>query len=179
MRFSRPNRWLVVTIALLASAAGAGSQQPAPAAAPACASAAYHYFDFWIGSWTVESPPGKAAGTNRIEPILGGCALQEHWRSARGSAGTSFSSYDASADRWHQTWVDDEGTLLLLDGGLRDGAMVLSGRTAAPNGGSVQHRVAWTRLDASGDRVRQLWESSKDGGATWSVEFDGTYTRRR
>jgi hypothetical protein len=26
--------------------------------------------------------------------------------------------------------------------------------------------------------VRQLWEQSSDGGATWTVAFDGTYTKR-
>jgi len=27
--------------------------------------------------------------------------------------------------------------------------------------------------------VRQLWEVSKDAGATWSVVFDGTYVPAR
>jgi len=26
--------------------------------------------------------------------------------------------------------------------------------------------------------VRQLWEQSVDGGKTWSVAFDGLYTRK-
>jgi hypothetical protein len=26
--------------------------------------------------------------------------------------------------------------------------------------------------------VRQVWESSTDGGKTWTVAFDGTYTAR-
>jgi hypothetical protein len=27
-------------------------------------------------------------------------------------------------------------------------------------------------------RVRQHWETSKDGGATWTTAFDGYYRRR-
>jgi hypothetical protein len=26
-----------------------------------------------------------------------------------------------------------------------------------------------------GGKVRQLWEASSDGGASWAVSFDGTY----
>ena len=29
------------------------------------------------------------------------------------------------------------------------------------------------------DRVRQLQEQSADGGKTWSVSFDGLYTRKK
>ena len=45
---------------------------------------------------------------------------------------------------------------------------------ADPKTGQRQRdRITWT---PNGDgTVRQLWESSTDGGATWSVAFDGTY----
>ncbi|MEP6678667.1 MAG: hypothetical protein ABJB78_05170 [Betaproteobacteria bacterium] len=42
--------------------------------------------------------------------------------------------------------------------------------------GKVMQRITWERL-ADG-RVRQLWESSKNGGTTWTVAFDGYYARR-
>lgn len=45
-----------------------------------CRAAEHHQFDFWIGVWdvTVVKEPGKpqAAGTNRIERVMGGCALE-------------------------------------------------------------------------------------------------------
>jgi hypothetical protein len=31
----------------------------------------------------------------------------------------------------------------------------------------------------AGGRVRQLWDSSADGGKTWKVEFDGTYAKKK
>ena len=34
-------------------------------------------------------------------------------------------------------------------------------------------RITWSK-NADGT-VRQLWESSTDGGTTWTVAFDGTY----
>jgi hypothetical protein len=36
-------------------------------------------------------------------------------------------------------------------------------------------RISWTPLPR-GD-VRQLWERSADGGRTWTVIFDGRYSR--
>ena len=147
---------------------------PSPAASP-CAAPESHQFDFWIGSWEVRTPQGRVAGTNRIEPILGGCALQEHWKGARGMSGTSINMYDPATGKWHQTWMDDHGTLLLLDGAFQGGKMILSGVTRSAGGASTQQRITWTPLQ--GGKVRQLWESSEDGGKTWSVVFDGEYTR--
>ena len=62
------------------------------AATPA-ASPSPHQFDFWIGEWEVRTPDGKPAGTSRIEAILGGSVIQEHWTGAKGGAGSSFISW--------------------------------------------------------------------------------------
>jgi hypothetical protein len=114
-------------------------------------------------------------GTNRITPILGGCALREEWTGTSGSVGTSYNAWDAASRRWHQTWVDNRGLLLLLDGGLADGKMVLRGERPGQGGGTVLHRISWEPLE--GGTVRQLWETSNNGGATWQVAFDGAYHR--
>jgi hypothetical protein len=73
--------------------------------------------------------------------------------------------------------VDNGGTLLNLEGGIEDGKMVLAGDTLDEKGMKVRNRITWTRVDA--DHVRQLWESSSDGGKTWEVAFDGMYTKRK
>lgn len=149
-----------------------------PAPASPCEAAEHRQFDFWLGEWDVTSD-GQPAGTNRIEVIEKGCALQEHWQGAGpgGISGTSFNIYDRQTRRWHQTWVDASGTLLQLDGGLVDGVMVLSGERPARNGkGVARHRISWTPNEDGS--VRQLWEASQDGGATWNVIFDGLYRPR-
>jgi hypothetical protein len=135
-----------------------------------CSAPEHRQFDFWIGDWEVRRPDGEVAGRNVIEPILGGCALRESWTGAKGMRGTSLNTYSALDGKWHQTWVDEEGTLLLLSGALRDGKMVLEGETP------VRHRITWSPLEDG--RVRQLWETSPDSGATWNVVFDGTYVPR-
>ena len=146
-----------------------------PAHPPACTSAEHRQFDFWIGDWNVTLPNGKFAGTNRIESILTGCVLRESWSGARGMHGTSYNIYDAAGHRWHQTWVDDFGNLLQLNGTFEDGKMVLSGEQKDSTGTSLQ-RITWT--PAGADQLRQLWESSSDGGKTWTVLFDGRYKRK-
>jgi len=40
----------------------------------------------------------------------------------------------------------------------------------------VRQRITWSR-EPDG-RVRQLWESSKDGGRSWTTVFDGLYVRQ-
>ena len=88
--------------------------------------------------------------------------------------GTSYNIYDAAHRRWHQTWVDDGGNLLQLDGAFQDGKMVLIGEQKSDSATTLQ-RITWT---PKGKEVRQVWDTSTDGGKTWSVVFDGTYRKK-
>lgn len=143
-------------------------------AGAACDDAAHRAFDFWLGRWQVHTAEGKFAGNNDIVSEYGGCVLHERYDTGRGYRGESLNIYDAARKSWHQTWVDSAGTLLLLEGGLRDGSMVLEGQTGAA-GQLTQHRIRWTpRADGS---VRQHWEST-DADGRWKTLFDGIYTRR-
>jgi hypothetical protein len=73
--------------------------------------------------------------------------------------------------------MDSTGGVLLLDGGMRDGAMVLEG-WGVGNDDDLdrvdRQRITWTR-DYEGAAIRQLWETSTDDGKTWTVAFDGRY----
>jgi hypothetical protein len=162
----------LMLLALWAAAAGAQTQPP-----PTCTSSEHRQFDFWIGVWDVYNPQGQQIGVNRIDSVLSGCVLEEHWESLRSAnRGTSYNIYDRRTGRWHQSWVDNGGSLLLLNGALHDGRMVLSGATAGRDGAETLNRITWTPVAT--DSVRQLWETSSDGGGTWSVAFDGMYVKR-
>lgn len=160
----------------------AQSQQPTsqpnarPSARPCGAKPEYRQFDFWIGEWDVQAG-GKQAGTNSVQLILGDCVIFENWTGAGGMTGKSFNIYNAAKGKWQQTWVDSSGNALELYGEFKDGAMRLAGEKPAPNGGKIIDRLSFFPLE--GGRVRQLWESSQDDGKTWSVVFDGLYTRRK
>lgn len=155
--------------ALLASSA-------ATAATP-CGDPKSREFDFWLGAWEVSlREGGKLAGWNDVVAILDGCVLQESWRGASGSAGTSLNFYDTQRRRWRQLWVWREGTTLELEGEYRDDRMVLAGESVEPDGKRKQNRITW--FDNPDGTVRQLWETSADGGKSWAVEFDGLYRAR-
>jgi|ERR1044071_2329689 hypothetical protein len=149
---------------------------PGVQAAPApCASAEHRQFDFWLGDWQVHRPDGSLAGLNRITQEYGGCVVHEHYANGKGYSGESLNTYDASRKVWHQTWVDSEGLLLVLEGHFTGKSMIMEGSTPQPDGSVAKQRITWT-LNGDGS-VRQLWESADAKGA-WSVVFDGLYTKK-
>ena len=164
-------RRMLLLVALLATIAVFAKDAPPAQKAPGCPAAESHQFDFWIGDWNVTLPDGTAAGHNRIEAILDGCALAEHWQGAKGLRGASYNAYDAPAKLWRQFWVDAQGNVLGLDGRFADGRMVLQSTSR----GKHVDRITWTP-NADGS-VRQLWETSEDSGATWVSAFDGLYRK--
>ncbi|HSC63802.1 MAG TPA: hypothetical protein VLD35_09225 [Caldimonas sp.] len=182
MKFLRApwrSRDLAALSALTLGAACAAAQTQPEAPAKACQSVEHRQFDFWVGHWEVFGPAGKKVGENRIELIADGCALLEQWTGQGGVTGKSLNIYDAVDRRWHQTWVDNGGTLLMLAGRLVDRSMVMSMTGPSPTDPqvTVQQRITWT--PAGDGSVRQLWELSSDAGTTWTVLFDGRYVRAR
>ena len=171
-----PNRFafLVAAGALVCSCC-AIAEDAKTAPPPTCDAAEYRQFDFWIGTWSV-TEGGQPAGHNTIESDLKHCALFESWGSVDGSRGRSINFYDRNRRHWHQSWMDDRGGALELEGGLIDGSMVLEGeRSNSKAGGAVHDRITWTpQRDGS---VRQHWETKKPGQPTWETVFDGIYKR--
>jgi hypothetical protein len=172
-------RALILAATIVALPVGLTAPQTPSSARPApCPRPEHRQFDFWVGDWDVTGRNGNKAGVNRIRPIHGGCALQEEWTGTSGFTGTSINAFDPSTAQWHQTWIGSDGVLLRLDGGMKEGSMELTGTTLGSDGARTLQRIRWTPLQGGPARVRQLWESSTDGGRTWSVVFDGTYTRK-
>jgi hypothetical protein len=167
-----------VILAVIASAVPAAAQQPA---AKACADdGAYGLLDFWLGDWVVYSGD-DIAGENRIEKILGGCAVAEFWVGSGGGEGQSLFFVDTDG-RWQQVWVTE---LAANPGGVKQKSHVdemtgdsvrFQGRISHPGLGSYLDRTTLTP-NADGT-VRQHIEVSTDGGETWKTTFDAVYVRR-
>ncbi len=178
---SGPRPAILILVAVLAAAAvaprGAVAQE-APPLTPAgpCEGKDYAALDFWIGSWEVLVQETKV-GTNRIEKILGGCAILEHWSDARGREGKSFFYRDPVAALWKQVWVTGSGSIKEKSLATRrdDGGVVFRGEIPRIDGGVFLDRTTLTPM--TGGRVRQVIEQSSDGGATWNVTFDAVYVR--
>ena len=137
---------------------------------PSCAAPEYRRFDFWAGDWDVFEIDGatKVART-RVDLILDGCVLREDYEGTNGSKGQSFSIYDASRKVWHQSWVTNRGKLLVIEGNIQAGAMVLSGVDHTADGKERQVRGTWKPVNGG---VRETAVTSTDAGKTWKLWFD-------
>jgi hypothetical protein len=139
---------------------------------------AFSALDFWIGEWTVHVAD-QQVGTNRIEKILNGCAVVEHWVDVGGGRGQSLFYYIPADDEWKQVWVTEQATVTggvkekRLVARLADGSVRFQGEIALPQAGSYLDRTTLTPLPEG--RVRQHIEVSRDGGATWTTTFDAEY----
>ncbi len=114
----------------------------------ACGAPQYRQFDFWVGTWEVTTG-APLKGANIVTREVGGCAVFENWHGAFGGRGRSMNVYDASDGRWHQQWVENSGFFpLRLDGGIKQGAMVMQGSYPDPFGTPTVFtaRYTWTPL---------------------------------
>jgi hypothetical protein len=143
-------------------------------------------FDYWLGVWDVRpygAPASTPASRNRITLEQDGCVLQEHWRSSprgpgAGYTGTSFTTFDRARGVWHQTWVDNTGSVAVMEGGLDAAGDLVLHAVSMPGDPDTARRRMTFRRQADGT-VRQLVERSTDGGTTWTTAIDLVYTRRR
>jgi hypothetical protein len=150
-------------------------------ARPCAADPNYRAFDFWIGEWDVQStgsargPLGSGA-SSVIERQLDGCVIQETWLPLGGvGAGRSFNIFNAVTKQWEQYYVDARGTITHYLGTFQpDGRLVFEANQFAST-----NRLRMTFFNKGPNEVRQLGETSTDGGKTWAVSFDLTYLRKK
>ncbi len=142
----------------------------------ACQAEHYRQFDFWIGNWEVFSRDGKKVGNNNISIAMNGCVLKEHYVSATGYEGESLNIYNKADNEWHQTWVDNTGLLLQLDGSWNGHSMTLFGKGKSASGQMIEHRIVW-KPQKNGD-VHQIWDISEDKGLHWKNSFFGVYKKK-
>ncbi len=133
-------------------------------------------FDFWIGDWDVFGPGGQKAGTSHIERSLDGCLLIENWEDRLGGTGKSFNTYNAGTKKWQQFWVESDGAVTSYEGEFRDGSMRFLGTNYTRKSAPAMVRMTFTPLD--GGKVRQMGESTSDGGKTWTTSYDLTYVKK-
>jgi hypothetical protein len=167
-------------VALL-GALNAGAATPAaPSAHAACAGVAeYHQLDFWIGDWDTfetDTPTGPSEARAHVDAIAEGCAIHELYEQTDGLIGDSILSYDPVRKQWQQTWVTNRGSIMVIFGNLKDGALVLEGESHLKNGSTVMQRITWERRDQG---VRESAVLSKDSGKTWQPAFDVLFRKHR
>lgn len=172
--FSRSAAAIVLAVlAALAAVPLAASDAP-------CAEPAFRQLDFWLGEWELTWPAGvdqpAGRGTNRVAKLLDGCVVEESFAAAGPSplVGRSVSTYDAARKVWRQAWVDNSGSFLDFEGSLeKDLALVHRGER---DGRPALSRMTWTNVRQ--DDLDWRWESSTDGGRTWTLRWLIHYVRK-
>jgi hypothetical protein len=164
---------IVLLVAFLAGThmAPAGISSVNSPISASCLPSAYREFDFWVGDWDVFDVGSPIVGNTkvaraRVDLILDSCVLREDYQGTDGHKGQSFTIFDGSRKVWHQSWVTNRGELLLIEGRIEHGTMVLSGEDRA-KGALV--RGAWKPEKGN---VRETAVTSTDGGKTWKPWFD-------
>ena len=176
MRIERTQTLMALLVVASAALVASGPAQTAneSAAAQDCSGAEYRRLDFKLGQFDVTGMEGAKAGVSRVESLLDGCLLIEHWQGAISGYGKAFFYYDRNSRRWHTTYVTDNGESLVMSGVFEGDALVFRGVGAlSPFPG--MHRMAWSPLP---NGVKQFWEVSADGGSTWKTIHIGYYARR-
>jgi hypothetical protein len=110
----------LVGISVLVAAAALPAATQTAAAAPAkiqpCGGAEYRQLDFWVGEWRVFQTAGNVEiASSRIEHAMGDCGIKETYSSPGAPGGpyqgTSYSSYDRTYHKWHQMYIDTNGSV--------------------------------------------------------------------
>jgi len=133
-------------------------------------------FDFWLGDWDVSwSDTGK--GTNSITKEMNGMVIHEHFSSpADKYKGESWSMYNRVKKVWQQTWVDNGGEYLVLEGGMKDGKMELT--MEKKDGAGKPITLSMVFYNISTESFDWEWRSSADKGKTWKSLWKIHYARR-
>lgn len=149
---------------------------PAPLAG--CSAPEYRQLDFWLGDWDTFDPGDSKMSIARthVDLIAEGCAIHELYQQTDGLIGDSILSYDPVRKVWQQTWVTNHGSLMVIVGSLKDGALTLEGEMHVRDGKSLQQRIVWK---PEGSGVRESSVMSKNGGKTWEPAFDVLFQKHR
>jgi hypothetical protein len=140
------------------------------------------YFNFWVGQWEVswEEGDGMGHGTNHIEKTLDGKVLQENFEITEGQntgfKGTSISVYQPRFERWKQAWADNNGGYYDFTGEIEGNKRIFQTEVGElEDGREFTQRMVF--YDITEDSMTWDWESSEDGGETWTLSWRIFYER--
>lgn len=142
------------------------------------------YYDFWLGSWNAswDEGDGKVGrGTNRITYILDSTVIHEDFRilegQSKGFKGTSISTYQKQLKTWKQAWADNQTGFLYFLGKIDGNKRIFQTPSVErPDGTQLTQRMVF--YDIQEDSFMWDWETSKDGGESWTLNWRITYERR-
>jgi hypothetical protein len=90
---------------------------------------------------------------------------------AAGADGRALNVFSTVPKKWHRTYGDDRGNLLVAEGEYKDGAIQLSAD-------GKRLRVQLNVFNEAPGKMRQTWQQSADDGKTWGGFSEYTYVRK-
>lgn len=150
---------------------------------PCRANAQAGEFDFWVGEWDVfATGTNFAVGRSSIQKASGDCMILENW-TAIGQVphnGKSMNYVNPETGKWEQLWIGSNGggnhVTRFYNGEYRDSVMRFDFESRTPQGKQLGR---FSFFNQGPDQVRQLSETSADGGKTWTTNYDFTYKRKK
>ncbi|MCX6275665.1 MAG: hypothetical protein NTV09_10715, partial [Bacteroidetes bacterium] len=121
-------------------------------------------FDFWIGDWDL-TWNDSLKGINHVTKEYQSCVIHENFNSFNDQfLGQSFSVYNKKEKMWQQTWIDNQNSYLLFNGGLTGKEMILN---LVSKDSTKITRMRFTGITEN--NFDWFWESSADNGKNWKT----------
>jgi hypothetical protein len=147
--------------------------------------------DWFLGRWDVVSKSKNQKGDwleeamgSEHSTILGGHVILEHfWGQMMGKPFEAWSlrKFNPAEDRWEQRWVDTTpGGFADWTGHWDEEAREFTGnpnRVLTPEGTLMPEAVRELFFDIENDRFSWKYETSEDGGRTWTLSWSLAYQR--
>lgn len=137
-------------------------------------------YDFWVGKWIVtwQNKDGSTTqGSNFIEKTVDEKVLQEHFNDpSTGFKGTSISVYNPNTKTWHQAWADNQGGYYNFIGETEGDKKIFKTLPSSQNGQTLIQRMVFYNITE--DSFTWDWESTKDGGKNWTLNWRIVYQRK-
>ena len=142
-------------------------------------------YDFWIGHWNVTWDEGEGKvgkGINIIESTTGGKVIRENFKITKGQSkgfkGTSISVFNGSSGTWKQAWADSNGGYFDFTGGSDEkGNPTFINAVRQTDTSAVVQRMVFRNIRE--DAFTWDWEGSKDGGKTWTLNWQINYSKMK
>lgn len=134
-------------------------------------------FDFWLGEWEL-TWNDTVKGSNIVSKDLDGCVIHEQFTGpSDGFSGQSWSVYNPATNKWQQTWVDNAGAYLTLEGEFTNGQMELSTQKINAKGETVLLKMVFSNITPN--EFDWEWKRSANGGSNFEVLWKIHYRRKQ
>ncbi|WP_395670284.1 hypothetical protein [Phenylobacterium sp.] len=167
---------MVSLLAPMASLFVAWSAHAQSGTDPACQTPEFRQHDYILGTWDVRRGEDKVA-TARFERAANGCAILHTWMPVKpgGNTGVAVLSYSKAENNWQYYWAGNTGSTLHFKGAAEKPGHVRYQRAAVRDGVERLSRFGFELMPNG--QVRELNETSTDGGATWTTTADLSLTK--